>query len=160
MTAWVMSIVAIVSLGVLLDILLPEGETNKYIKGIFSIITVFAIVSPITNLFVKDFDISKLFSKDNSIQINENYIKDITKDQQKQAENNILKILEKNGYSNAEVSIDFSMNTLKIESISINLKNVVINDENKHKNIVDNITQIIISATGVKKEQVRIYGYG
>ncbi len=43
MSAWLLSIVGVVSLGVLIELLLPEGENSKYIKGIFSVIVIFVI---------------------------------------------------------------------------------------------------------------------
>ena len=40
MNAWLLSIVGVVSLGVLLEILLADGETAKYIKGVFALAVV------------------------------------------------------------------------------------------------------------------------
>lgn len=51
MSAWLLSIVGVVSLGVLIEIIMPEGEHSKYIKGIFSLIVVFVIVAPFPKLF-------------------------------------------------------------------------------------------------------------
>lgn len=50
MRAWVIAIVGIVVLGVLLEIILPDGEVTKYIRGIFAIIVVVVIVTPITQI--------------------------------------------------------------------------------------------------------------
>ncbi len=36
MRGWILSIVGIVFIGVILDIILPDGKTSKYIKHIFS----------------------------------------------------------------------------------------------------------------------------
>ena len=44
MSAWVMAIIGVISITVLVDILLPEGETAKYIKGVLSIFVVATIV--------------------------------------------------------------------------------------------------------------------
>ena len=35
LTSWILSIVGIVLLGVLIDLILPNGEIQKYIKSIF-----------------------------------------------------------------------------------------------------------------------------
>ena len=61
MNEWIMSIVGITALGVLMDILLPEGETNKYIKGIFALFTVFVIIYPLPKIANGDFDYNALF---------------------------------------------------------------------------------------------------
>lgn len=54
MSAWLLSIVGVVSLGVLIEIIMPEGEHSKYIKGIFSLIVVFVIVAPFPKLLDSD----------------------------------------------------------------------------------------------------------
>ena len=35
LSAWVLSIVGIVVLTLMVDIIIPEGKTGKYIKGVF-----------------------------------------------------------------------------------------------------------------------------
>ena len=37
LTAWLTGITGVIALGVLLEILLPEGQTGKYVKGAFSL---------------------------------------------------------------------------------------------------------------------------
>jgi len=58
MGAWILSISGVICLGILLEIVLPEGKTAKYIKGAFSLLVVLAIVAPLPSLLKKDFDIS------------------------------------------------------------------------------------------------------
>ena len=62
MNEWIMSIVGITALGVLMDILLPEGETSKYIKGIFALFTVFVIIYPLPKIVNGNFDYNSLFN--------------------------------------------------------------------------------------------------
>lgn len=56
--AWMIGIVGVIALGVLLEILLPEGQTGKYVKGAFSLLVVFVIAAPLPSLFgaLKDWD--------------------------------------------------------------------------------------------------------
>ena len=55
MSGWLIGIVGVVSLGVLIEVLLPEGENSKYIRGIFSIIVIFVIISPLPKLAKGDY---------------------------------------------------------------------------------------------------------
>ncbi len=55
MSEWIISIVGVILLGVLLEIVLPEGKTAKYVRGAFSLLIVFAIAAPLPALFKKDF---------------------------------------------------------------------------------------------------------
>lgn len=59
MSGWVLSVTAVVCLTVLLDIIMPDGQMKKYVKGIVSIIVIFVIVTPLTSLAVGKFDLTK-----------------------------------------------------------------------------------------------------
>ena len=58
MGAWILSIAGVICLGILLEIVLPEGKTAKYVKGAFSLLVVIAIVAPLPKLINSDFDIN------------------------------------------------------------------------------------------------------
>lgn len=45
MKEWILSVVGVIALGVLVDILLPEGKIAKYVKGAFSLLVVLVISS-------------------------------------------------------------------------------------------------------------------
>lgn len=53
-----MSVVGVICLGILLEIVLPEGQTAKYVKGAFSLLIVFVIASPLPALVKGDFKFS------------------------------------------------------------------------------------------------------
>ncbi|MDE7208303.1 MAG: stage III sporulation protein AF [Clostridia bacterium] len=55
MSGWLIGIVGVVSLGVLIEVLLPEGENSKYIRGIFSIIVILLIIYPLPKLAKCDY---------------------------------------------------------------------------------------------------------
>ncbi len=59
MSGWVLSVTAVVCLTVLLDIIMPDGQMKKYVKGIVSIIVIFVIVTPLASLAVDKFDLTK-----------------------------------------------------------------------------------------------------
>ena len=56
---YILSIVGIVILGVIIDIMLVEGQMQKYIKSIFVIFVIFVIIAPIPNLMKTDFSVPK-----------------------------------------------------------------------------------------------------
>ncbi len=71
MKAWVISVVGVICLGVLLEIVLPNGKTTKYVKGAFSLIVVFAIASIIPSIAKSDWklDAGDIFSNDESTSV-------------------------------------------------------------------------------------------
>ncbi len=54
MAHWITSIVGVICLGILLEIVLPDGKTAKYVRGAFSILVILVIVAPLPSLFKKD----------------------------------------------------------------------------------------------------------
>ena len=46
-SSWIMSIAGIICLSVIVELVLPDGQLNRYIKGIFSFIILLVIISPI-----------------------------------------------------------------------------------------------------------------
>lgn len=55
--AWILSVVGVICLGIMLEIVLPDGKTTKYIKGTFSLLVVLVIASPLPSLINKEFDL-------------------------------------------------------------------------------------------------------
>ena len=106
MSGWLISIVGVVSLGVLIEVLLPEGENSKYIRGIFSIIVIFVIISPLPKLakgdYVKGFETST-----QEIAIDGDYYDAVKEDIQERLADNLQKKLEKAGYNDLSYDIQF-----------------------------------------------------
>lgn len=102
-----MSIVGVVAIGVLLDILLPSGEINKYIKGVFGIVVVFVIIIPLPKLVKGDF--IDFFDATQEIKIDEGYYSDSLKRRNDEREKAALTYL-KTAYSVKSVDIDYADN--------------------------------------------------
>lgn len=68
MQAWVLSVVAVIVLGVLLEIVLPDGKVAKYAKGAFSLVVVLVLVAPLPKLLKTDwnFDFSLAWQNANA----------------------------------------------------------------------------------------------
>lgn len=59
MSGWVLSVTAVICLTVLLDIIMPDGQMKKYVKGIVSIIVIFVIITPVASIAVGELDLTK-----------------------------------------------------------------------------------------------------
>lgn len=55
MGAWLLKITGVIALSTLSSLLIPNGQTKKYVKGIFALITLFVLVSPLPKLLKSDF---------------------------------------------------------------------------------------------------------
>ena len=108
MSAWLIGIVGVVSLGVLIEIVLPEGENSKYIRGIFSIIVIFVIVSPLPKLLKGDFVKEFTGNGDSAlIEIDEDYYQSIRQEIHNTIITGLREELSANGYGEVEFEITF-----------------------------------------------------
>ena len=136
-SSWIMSIAGIICLSVVIELLLPNGQMNKYIKSIFSFFIVLVIVLPLPKLLKKEFDYSNLFNYENSIKIDENYIYQLNLDRINKLKNDIEQETQKYGYKNVEIYINCSIydNAMQIKSVYVDLKNLVITSNAEHNDI-------------------------
>ena len=55
MGQWVVTVAGIAILSVLCDVILPEGQTRKYVKTVFGVVVSLVIISPVVTLFSDGF---------------------------------------------------------------------------------------------------------
>lgn len=148
MSAWLMSIVGVVFLGVMIDIITPEGRTNAFIKSIFAVFVVYIIVSPIVSMLNKNY----VFTY-KEIELQEDYLDSVAKSNITALESEIQRLLVDKGYE-CFVEIDGNMwgETLNIRQITIFLPNSVLINEDKHINNCKVITQLIRNVLEVDEE--------
>lgn len=150
MGAWLLKIVGIVFLGVMIDILYPNGNTNKFCKGIFSLITLFVIISPIFNLNI---DNVQSFS---STIIEE---RDYQKINDRLVESQINVILDNMNIIGVNVEIDsiVANGEYMIENIYLDMSQVVLIESNVNINNYDDTRETIAKSIGVEKNKIIIY---
>ncbi|MDE6275793.1 MAG: stage III sporulation protein AF [Clostridia bacterium] len=124
MSGWLIGIVGVVSLGVLIEVLLPEGENSKYIRGIFSIIVIFVIISPLPKLAKGDY-VKGFTSQTQEIAIDGEYYKSVKEDIQTRVEDNLRQKLEKAGYNDLSYNIQFDEDYVYIiDKITVDGKDI------------------------------------
>ena len=129
---WVMSIVGAAVLGVLADIIMPEGSTKKYIKSIMSIITLFIILSPLPGLLNKKWDYTELFSgKD--IQADKRIVDNVNLQQLAVLEDSIENKLSMDGINDVQIKLTaiIDNNVLKVRAVSVNVSRCDIKKDSK-----------------------------
>lgn len=142
MTAWLLGIVGVVSLGVLIEIIMPEGEHSKYIKGIFSLIVIFVIVSPFPKLLKGD-NIDKFFKNDSvQIEIDENSYESIKNSYRQKVNENFDKALESEGFKDLEYRIAFD------DEYICNVENITIMSQNLSDTEFEKLKEIIAETLG------------
>ena len=130
MEKWVLSIVGTVALGVLVDIILPEGSMAKYIKGVFAIVVVTVVIAPLPNFFL---------SLKNGHIIPPNYGGDM------EIDSSFVQYVDDKKISSMEAKIDKIL-----MNYGLNHSKVVIND-NKKDDIIDSIRIEVDSISSIER---------
>lgn len=119
MSGWVLSVTAVVCLTVLLDIIMPDGQMKKYVKGIVSIIVIFVIVTPLASLAVGKFDLTK-----GNITIDSDMLESLESTSDRYREIQLESMLSEDGIT-ADVKIVSENGKKKVEVI---IKNEVLSE--------------------------------
>ena len=159
LSAWVLSIVGIVVLTLMVDIIIPEGKTGKYIKGVFAMLTVFVIAMPLPKIFNSEFDLEEFLQQNTSASADYDVLENIYYMRLERLEQKIITSAESEGIKNMEVKINALNNNsfVEIQSIEINLKNVVIEEKNPNINIVDIVIDLVSKAAETDKSAVKVH---
>ena len=160
--SWATGIVIAVIIATIIEMILPNSTSKKYIKIIIGIFIVYTIISPVIGSF-KGEDLNNYIKVENYIQCNSNALK--TNEVSDNAQSSIKKIyaqnlqndlktkLKEKGYISNNINISISNDDkYNIERIDIKVDEKVTNsnqDEKQVKTIVDNIKAIKIK---VKKD--------
>ncbi len=147
MSAWLMSIVGVVSLGVLLEILLEDGQTSKYIKGVFAIAVVLVIVAPLPKFFNKEWSYEDFFSAAIH-QPDNDFVDNIDANQLASVEKYLKIKLQDDGFNVIDIKIEYEANSRQIKSVEVWTKN-----SSNLVAVIDCVTKNI----NVEKSNVKIY---
>ena len=83
MSGWILSIVGMVMMVTLVEIMLPEGQTAKYVKGVVSLMVVYVVLLPIPQIIHAKIDINTFFDfSEERYQIDSSFIQIINEDKQ------------------------------------------------------------------------------
>lgn len=155
---WILSIAGIICVSVIVELILPDGQMNRYIKGIFSFIIILVVIMPIPKLLYRDLDFSNIF--DNSgYEIDSDYLYQVNLDKMNSVKNEIENQIEKRGYLNVVVSIncDIFDNSMQYKSIFVDLSDLVISGQAEHNNISKikkDISNIIMAIIDIDEEAI------
>ena len=158
-SSWIMSIAGIICISVIVELILPEGQMNRYIKAIFSFIVILIIILPIPKLLNSNIDFSNIFGYDNNLNVDEDYLYQLNLDKVNSYKEDIEKEIESHGYKNVSIYIncDIFENKMEFKSITVDLTSLVITENAEHKDITKikkDITSIILSFIDLDEEEI------
>lgn len=158
MGAWLLKITGVIALSALSSLLIPNGQTKKYVKGIFALITLFVLVSPLPKLLKSDFSgFPNAFDTASELEIDETFLYGVATNAYKTQERNIEKFLKEKGI---EAKVKF---VVKSETSSeIDYVNVILSDksfERDKSNSIDigALKSEISKFSGVPEDKLRVF---
>ena len=155
MGGYLLSILGVVILGVVIDVILPSGSTSKYISGIFAIVVMFVIISPVLTWVKNGYSIKDDFTLQD-ISLDEKLLYNINNSKFTEMEKEIEQELSNNGYTNVKVDIQFTIDAtnVKISQVLVDLSKLVINENCVNINKYVYIRQVVLSKLNITKEVI------
>ena len=152
MSEWLLGVVGVISLGLLLEILIPEGQTSKYVKGAFSLLVIFVLISPLPKLLGGEYD----FNFDGvSYEIDTDYLTYATNQYTRTLEDDLEEILKEQGIqSTVEIVVkDGNVKDIDFVSVKIFLSGIDENEKNTH---ITRAREIATKSLSVSKDKVYV----
>lgn len=164
---WLQGIIIAVVISTIIEMILPNGNSKKYIKVILGLYVLFNIVTPIINIITKkEINLSSIINSNdfakatqsyevssinkNISQINENSIKEIYKNKLK---NDIKAKIEEKEYEVEKIIVEVEDNEeYKLKQISLFIKNI--NTKEAKSNIEENENILLINT--IKVDEIKI----
>ncbi|MBR4124141.1 MAG: stage III sporulation protein AF [Clostridia bacterium] len=157
-SSYILSIVGVVLLGVLIDVIMPDGEMNKYIKGVFSLLALFIIVSPVQKLFNNNFDLNNIFYDSKAVETDSDFLDATNKQIKNQLERSLIVRYKNAGFENIKVEIkcDMSNNVSVIKKVIIDISNLVMSEDLSHINKYTEIKKVAMDFLNLEESDVEV----
>ncbi len=154
-SAWVLSIAGVCVLSVLVELVLPEGKTQKYIKTVFSFFVIIVIIAPLPKLAKSDFSLDSIIAGDN-VELQEDFIYQINRDKLDAISQDIESDLNQQGIRGVQVLVSANIFTsnLEIEAVFVDLFEMVITQESQHINTHETIKRTVKKYVDIKEENI------
>ena len=158
-STWLLSIAGVSILSILIDVILPSGQTNKYIKGIFAFCMILVIISPIPRLINKELSFEDIIVVED-ITIDKEFIYQSNRDKLTLIKSQIESELDEIGISSVYVSVngDIFSEKMKIENVFVDLSEMVINQNGQHIDIEKTVKDAVRKFVSIEEEQIIING--
>jgi hypothetical protein len=159
MNEWLVGIAVAVMSVVLIDIIIAEGETKKYIKGVASLFVLVAVLSPLSNLKGVKFDLTSVITDSSNTIIDTSYLTYINDARRKRVEDNIKILLSDENIvcSYVRVELKSPTNEFEISAVEISITKSVINNNDENINIIEVMKDKIAVAINIEKDIIRIF---
>lgn len=157
MKEWILSVGLMVLLVSIVSIILPDGKIGKQIKNIFSILILLTILNPLVNIKNSKFE-NDFIVNDADINIQEEYLNYFYENQKISLETSCDKIISNLGISNGKTLLEYEVSDMYFNIIKakVDLSNAVINSNEDHIFVINEVKRNLIEYLNISEEQVEI----
>lgn len=149
---WAISVVGTVLLTVLADVILPDGQTNKYVKTALSVVVIVAMLTPLLKLSVN----IGWISYDKEYQPQLQYLYSVEVKQEQTLEDMLSdKLVDKYGQCEVDVDATLDQDGLEINKVCVELEKRVI-DSAQQNILFTEIGKTVASLCGVSEDRVEV----
>ena len=152
MSSWLLSITGVIFLGVLFDLIYPNGKTNTLCKTIFGVVAVVVMITPILNI-----DLDKLTLGGS---VNQQLINNLEEAKIQSIKTRIDTHLKSCGISGVIVKIDIilSEDEFYIDKIYLDTTNLVLTENVTNINKYEVIIKEVSGLLKIDAERIIVYG--
>lgn len=156
MSSYILNVVGVVFISIVIDLILPSGKMEKYVKSATALIIVFVIISPIPALFKKAQNLK--FNTNESL-IDQSFIQKTNQKKAESIEKAIINELLKLGIENVEVELicDETKDDVVFLFANVDLKKVSLTSAGQGINLREEIIKTISHFINIKKENILFY---
>lgn len=149
---WAISVVGTVLLTVLADVILPDGQTNKYVKTALSVVVIVAMLTPLLKLSVN----IGWISYDKEYQPQLQYLYSVEVKQEQTLEDMLSdKLADKYGQCEVDVDATLDQDGLEINKVCVELEKRVI-DSAQQNILFTEIGKTVASLCGASEDRVEV----
>ena len=138
LSSYVLTITGVILVSVVVELVIPDGQINKYIKNVFSFLVIGVIIAPLPG-FVSNKNVTSIFEV-GQYEIQDEYIYALNCSKLKVMQNEEEAFLSNQGYKQIELifhTTDMYSSDLNIDKITIDLTDMVIGETAEYKNLND-----------------------
>ena len=115
MGQWVVTVAGIAILSVLCDVILPEGQTRKYIKTVVGIVVTLVMLQPIVNLIDVSRNSGTQPSSSQVVTVQQSYLDMVLEKENSLQALNVKNVLQARGITVENVSISKTDKTVTVQ---------------------------------------------
>ena len=158
MKEWLLSVGCVLIITSVIGMVLPGDRIGTFIRSILSLILIFVMIKPILSLKNTGLSFDKYYT--NNIEIQTDFIDYVAYCRLENYKKKFIEKFDLEGIKNVIIDFNYELmddGSFKINKIIINLKNIVINNDISHIDIIEKVINEICDYLNTDRKDVVIY---